>query len=284
MFSTGRYRFIGIAIVATVAITLLFFLGPESNPVKDTSEAPRFDSFGEPGQTIATTAEEGSCRSFEELMQSPGAYVLDEWFASWGAYPTFNRDLLVNAYAAYSETVLADLAKTGDPLANHELGLRLIWSALHGTTSRPDGATLWDADSNASPLTDTIDTQLLDSGRAYLYQAALGGRLNALTEIGLSFAYQRIAVSRHGSLSDDDERELKLQTFAYGEMPERLIDGLHASFFQTNLPEKLLYEGEFLLANRMAMFEEDRRERGYENTALPTLPGDLLEMLQICHD
>jgi len=237
-----------------------------SSSVRGSSvESVRKVQSGHVNEEIDTSAP-SNCLSIAELATSPEAHTLDVWFASWGAPPMVNEELLDRPYSHYSVSQLEALADLKDVHAMHELGLDLIWAAIYGAERLPNYKTLWDSTGTGKQYLDPLDAASLSIGRQHLYEAALHGRIYALIEIALSYTLERQARLTHGTLSDTEDLELQTKAFAFGEAAEQLVDGLHETFYQATVPIEIR---DAAIEYRQAILEKFHRDRHADAANLP---------------
>lgn len=285
-------RFSGLILFVVVIGVLLIVLPGRhvDSPVEveDTASEETEDSGvarkprAEVRQASRSLNQQPDCTPWSMIDRSPDAYLVDEWYSTWGAPPSFSLELASRPYAHYSESDLKSLAESGDAVAMHELGQSLIWSALRDNERMPDVETLWEIGSEKYPYATRPDFDQLERGRELLYRAAVTGRLYALIEISLSFTHQHAVEVELARLGDDQLQALQVEAYAYGEAMEQLVTGMPSSFFQAQPPNGLVDIADSRLAEVVERIIADRAVEGLDNTTLPRVDHDLLKSLNLC--
>lgn len=286
----SRFRVPAI-LACAIAILLTTWPGDDSEQLGETQQIEvqvavnrtvSDQSTERPQATTTSANQQLNCIHWSMIGQNADAYVIDEWYSTWGAPPSFNPDLASRPYSNYAREELEALAESGDPAAIHELGRNIVWSAFRDEERLPDMETLWELGGQEYPYSARINSNLLKQGRDLLYKAAVSGRLYALIEISLSYAHQHAIENKAGGLNATDLNSLQVEAYAYGESVERLIVGMPSSFFQARAPQGLDELAEARLSEVVRSIMADRTAKGLNPAALPQVSDGLLELLNLC--
>lgn len=214
----------------------------------------------------------------------------------------------LDAYRGQSRVTLNTMVQSGDALAMYVLGMSYLREVKSGDTDDPVDF----ARSNAigklgnGPLSNS-QIDLLDQGSRWLYEAALHGRLQALTELDqlensrYGGPVQQGIIQRDSSLSEAEQTELnvKLSYYINTELTVRshpafdsgFFGGLRHSYRALALSEEEAQQfGEdpaiqFFIDDKLATLNRDREQAGLSIPDIPPPAMSTAEMYRaICGD
>ncbi|HEY9031209.1 MAG TPA: hypothetical protein VIM93_07595, partial [Kangiella sp.] len=181
-------------------------------------------------------------------------------------------------YKYYKNPDLLVMAKNGDRFAMYAYGQNMLWKAFTGEELSPALSEGW-----AHPeITSFIDERALKEARYWLYQAVLYGSIYTAHDLAFVASYERRYLEQNQTLTPERDKELRLQAYIYGELPEKLINGLHKNTYQGEPRQEWQQEFDKSLLQLVDNYQRERVKLGLSRFEME-VPKEYLELQSLCN-
>ncbi|MBD3654764.1 hypothetical protein [Kangiella sp.] len=181
-------------------------------------------------------------------------------------------------YKYYKNADLLEMAKNGDRFAMYAYGQNMLWKAFTDEELSPALSEGW-----AYPeITSFIDESALKEARYWLYRAVLYGSIYTSHNLARVASFERKYLEQNQTLTPERDKELRLQAYIYGELPEKLIKGLHKNTYQGEPSPEWQQEFDSALLQLVDNYQKERVKLGLSRFEME-VPKEYLELQNLCN-
>lgn len=246
--------------------------------VSSNVEILQLDNLSEPKPEV----EDCNSLVLDYLDSAKGRAVI-EWQESLGMpsmdWQNRHSSLFIDhPYKYYKNSDLLVMAKNGDRFAMYAYGQNMLWKAFTDEELSPALSEGW-----AYPeITSFIDKSALKEARYWLYRAVLYGSIYTSHNLARVASFERIYLEQNKLLTPERDKELRLEAYIYGELPEKLIHGLHKNTYQGEPRQEWQQEFDKALLQLVDNYQKERVKLGLSRFEME-VPKEYTDLQNLCN-